>query len=121
MTITKTRTTIIALVAAFGLAGVALVPTAVHAMGIKLISTGCQTGQERTVDTTELRPDGFHTKHEVQRCSGGKWQTIEVGFDREAAPSPPSNSPVGSLPGTEGSTPPSTSTKLSGSPLPAAL
>jgi hypothetical protein len=118
---TKIRTTIIALVAAFSLAGVALVPTGAHAMGIKIISTACQTGQERTVDTTELRPDGFHTKHEVQRCSGGKWRTIEVGFDREAAPPPPSNSPVASLPGTGGSTPPSNSTKLSGSPLPAAL
>jgi hypothetical protein len=70
-----------------------------------------------------LEGDGFHTKHETKKCVGSSWVTIEVGWDREVAPSPPSKglapTPTGSLPSTEG-TPPSNSTKPIGNPLPLA-
>jgi hypothetical protein len=132
---TKTRNTIVALVASLSVAGVAVVPTAAQAMAVKTIMVPASArmchfngheyspGEEISVDTKVLLSDGFHTMHETRRCRYGMWVTIEVGWDREVAPSPPSKglapTPTGSLPSTEG-TPPSNSTKPIGSPLPLA-
>jgi hypothetical protein len=90
----KTRTTIITLVAAFSVAGVAVVPTATQAMGIKIITpvTGCRNGAEITTLPHQVIIEGeYVTVHEVYRCNGGKWELIEVGYDREAPPTSPTS------------------------------
>jgi hypothetical protein len=102
---TKIRTTIIALVAASSFAAASVVPAVSQAMGIKIVShpmchiSGQEVapGTEIGVTTQEIGADGrIHTKHEVRRCSsGGQWQTIEVGWDLEAAPPPLVQRPSG--------------------------
>jgi hypothetical protein len=135
---TKTRNTIMALVASFSFAGAALVPAVSLA---EPAGEGTKVGE----GTKDQVCKGLHAFYEIDEASarraleqhdnaGIKKWAKEAGEDRQMAkekgckwagrelperPLPTAPKPEGSVPGTEG-TPPSNSTKPIGSPPPLA-
>ena len=85
---TKIRTTIVALVASFGVAGMTVVPTVAQAKPkIKGTTVTCpditgeglgQPGEIREISYNEIGADGkFHIVTEKKICgSDGKWHTV---------------------------------------------